>query len=1108
MANSNVPYITGIVYDSAQIAVTWSPSGDTKVTGYVVNVSYAAEAGADVQNIAFTATNSTPGGASSQPITQLIPMPYGQLDSNVEYFIQVIAWWGNAVPPCPGQNETSQFVPLITQLPELLCSYYDGADLHFEWIPTLQATQGYTLNLQVGTTTFYYPVTSPSAGYGIIPASQLPSGGLSKSLSCVASVYAIGNIGTNISLPSGTGQVVGSSASITLPAGLPAVALGASNYQAGIGLAASWTAVPASSGATSYRLSVVSAATKQIYSLAVPGIASTNATMQFPHDLAPIADCYTFRLIALTPSGGGVASAAVPIISTLAQLVSVMYNATGKTVDLSWNAVSNASIGSYTVEVFSTSGTPTSVTTTGIAATATAGSVSIPETGFSTMQNWAARVWAVGATAGVAGYSAAVPMYNIQPVLAEVDSDGVSVFVRWQPVSGPFSQLPTGYKISLTPAAGGNAVVTAYIDGLSSSSGAVRLPDQANYLVQLALVDRISTGQPSTAVQAIVTAPTAITTTCDAITGQSTLRWAAVTEAATYTLDFSSGATPQSSSTNSFALPNTVFYAGAGLSVTLRAKATAGAVIVCGPKSPSATIPTRIPTACQATFDGASATAFWNPVEGASGYTATVLGTVGSTTTVVTSAAAGCQAASAPLGFTPVSGTAYSAVVQANFGATGNGPPCSALPLFKPGYFLSTTSSTKSPACPPFSYPATLLSTVLAPNTAETGEPFLLYLSDIGGGSALAVPIYSTSSATDSVFILNKNNGASAAAYPYTLTISNATTAANNPWNFSSSTAPIRSGLRAEYVAFLKAVELAGGVPFGINQLQQVIGRMLPQTFAEQLYYNFGLTFPGSGITLGSVDLRPGMVLRVVINPYQSVPGQSGTPWLSGYVGGSVIDYDIGSFTTSTGSWNVGFDAFIGQLIAGAALTVLPPSTNSVSGTEQGIAEAADLYFPNFQASYYRLFAPSQALQSPSGVGSVVTAANFSIAAANRYADLNSATNTPTANATIAYFRGRAILKACLKVSVDGAVTTVPVGTTLGNLLESAGRLPPPIPLPLNGIRVERGLAGAVLDGAAAAVPGSYPVRLNWVTAGAAMYGSNWNPLSMPLLPGDRISLG
>jgi trimeric autotransporter adhesin len=130
------------------------------------------------------------------------------------------------------------------------------------------------------------------------------------------------------------------------------------------------------------------------------------------------------------------------------------------------------------------------------------------------------------------------------------------------------------------------------------------------------------------------------------------------------------------------------------------------------------------------------------------------------------------------------------------------------------------------------------------------------------------------------------------------------------------------------------------------------------------------------------------------------------------------------------------------------------------------------------------------------------------LAAASTFLGLCNATSAPSANTTVAYFRGRAVLKACMRVTLDGVGQVVPVGTTLANLLEQSGRLMPAVPPPLVGVHIERGLGGAVLDPNAPSQPAGVALHLDWQAANSAAYGPGWGVASLPLLPGDRITLG
>ncbi|MGZ8158002.1 MAG: hypothetical protein ACXWT4_04250 [Methylobacter sp.] len=1086
---SNIPVITSVMYDGTQIKVSWTQSADSSVTGYVINVMY--DAMYNTGTVLFSATNTTPGSTSIAPLTQSIPLDCGQLDTNVEYFIQVSTLWGTSV----GQNETSQLVPLITQLPELTRAYYDGTDLYFEWTPTPQAAQGYMLQAVQGDT-YFAEIASPSACSGMIPAMFLPDGGLSSASPCTVFVSAVGNIASSAA----TGTVTGNSATATLPNSLPALNL-INAYYFNNGLTVNWTPLTAAAGVSSYRLAVTSPQGAESFALDIDDVTVGTAEFRFPAGLVAYQE-YDLRLMALNDQGAGVSTALIPLITQFATFTSVVYNASTGAIDMSWDGTTTTEVASYLLQIYLTDGTfPAS---TSVPVGTNSGSVQVPN-GLVSTTPCVARISAVSSSGKVWSINPAVSVYVSQPAVNKVCSDGTTVTVSWTPVAAKYYVQPQGYVISLVSAVDGTVSSSQFISGSAASCGSVEIVNNAlSYNVQVALVGGISVGPLSTAEQPIVAAPFITSATTDPVTGLTTLNWGAVSGASGYSLNFSSGSAPISVTAASYTLP-AALPPDSEQTVTVNGTAGSGTLGIKGPTSSSFSLPVGRPALAAAEYDGANAAASWRPVTGASGYTVTILGTVGTTTSPVGNVQVSAGILSASLPLSALSGTSYSVVVQTNFsGSTDSGPPSAPLALFSPAFFPSQSLAGNYY---PYVYPATSLDTVLQADP-KTGEAITLYIPDIGSGIALK----NLPSVSGAFTLAANTNTSTNAAYPYILSISNTATA-NNPWSFGAvapaTPAAIRNGLRTDYIAFLTAVETSGAVPWGISYLQQIIGRYLPQTFAEVLYYNYGFTYPdvSAGITLGSADLRPGMVLRVAINPFQTVTGQSVSSWLNGFVGGSVIDYNIGSFTSNSGAWNVGFDAFIGQLVANGALIVDAPDASTSNNMQMGSAEAADLYYPGFRQPFYRLFSPAKLL-SATGTGSTTPSANFALAAASNYANLSTASNTLSSNASsvLAYFRGRTVVKLCARIMLNGVETVVPIGTTIGNLLENAGRLPASANVKLQGIELERGLGGAVLDPAASlSASASYRYRLDWGTS--MPYGPNWGILAMPLLPGDKVTI-
>ena len=696
-------------------------------------------------------------------------------------------------------------------------------------------------------------------------------------------------------------------------------------------------------------------------------------------------------------------------------------------------------------------------------------------------QTWVCRVVAHGP---VATQSAGV-MVPVAPVaISSVTVDGEMLNVGWAAAAGP---PPAEYVLTLFSA--GAPVATMPCPG---TEGMLHLPPGlTNPTVTVA--QRIGnnvgpTGDPATV---IIAPPVVSSFVTDPISGIATLTWGQVAGATRYNLSFSDGGST-TAPTTSYKFPSPL-PVNTPMSATIRAviQGTGGESI--GPPSEPFPLATAQPTLRSAEFNGTQVTVAWNPVPQAGGYRVSIRKD-GTPQTEVKHFDALPGATSASDDFTPPDANAtYYASVQGQFpSATApicTGPSSPTLQLLKPGFFLSTDAASKTF---PYVYPATSISTVLAPTPSQN---ITLYLPQLGPAALTGLPI------SKGAFTLKVNpDGETATIYPYVLTLE----ASGDAWKFT--TAPIRVGLRRDYIAFLKEVEQPGGAsPSGILVLQQAISRFMPQTFQETLYYGYGLSFPSpdTGDTIGYADLRPGMVLRVAVDPYQTITESSSLRWSTGYVGGPVTDYDVGTFVDSAGAITTGYDSFIGQLVAGGALTVLPPPSQPQTQQAGGVADAADLYFPGFRTPFYRLFVPTT-LATASAACPTTTPSSFVIAAAATYTALTTAGNVPGGVSPVAYFRSRAVLRPCLRVTFDGTELVVPVGTTVGNLLERAGRLPALATMPVDGLTVRRALGPVVLDPEAPlSANASFPVRLDWKTL--ATYGPGWTAFALPLLPGDTV---
>lgn len=698
------------------------------------------------------------------------------------------------------------------------------------------------------------------------------------------------------------------------------------------------------------------------------------------------------------------------------------------------------------------------------------------------------------------------------PSITSVNYDGSTVSAAWTAPAVPDGAEPVSYELLLTCTSNG---VTSTSFPASSTGGTAPLPMPGSlsesYTVSARVKYGVIKGPSSSAVPVITGSVDNIVQSTDTSTGIATLTWndisgfntsnanySGYTE--TFNLTFGSGTPITGNSGTSYSL-TTQLTANAVNTVSVSVTATSGTVTTTGPCSPWRRLGTSQPVLLSAEYDGTNISLSWQAMEGSvCGYTATLF-VNGTASTSAFSAPAG----STSLNFSPATTISSSDTLTVTLQATmegdaGPGLPTNPMPVsFTPAYFLAATGQTTTA---PLIYTAPTLATL-----SQT-QPALITLflpsgSYLAAGKTLSQPV--SSSTTSAIFTLaaNPTTNSNSTLYPYTLEIN------STAWNTNT----IRASVQTAYTDLLTAAETAGVTPWGISVIQEAIARHMPQTFAETLYYSYGLNLTG-----GYADLRPGMILRVMPSDFMVVPGSdrdgNAMNYLNGYTNNAPIDYDIGSYTNGT-NWMVGFDAFISQLVAGGALTVsAPPNKPSLSAPTSlnmgGVAEVADLYFPGFQQPFYRLFIPTNLL-TPTGPGSVISANQFVLAAAASYTDLEGASNIPDSAASstyaIAYFRGRAVIKLCIRVTINGNEAVVPIGTTVANILERAGRVPPKSGVQLGGLSLERAIGQTDSFGNSSCRVGrSYAVRFDYQTL--ATYGNGQSALDLPLLSGDILTFG
>ena len=326
-------------------------------------------------------------------------------------------------------------------------------------------------------------------------------------------------------------------------------------------------------------------------------------------------------------------------------------------------------------------------------------------------------------------------------------------------------------------------------------------------------------------------------------------------------------------------------------------------------------------------------------------------------------------------------------------------------------------------------------------------------------------------------------------------------TIASSIWKGLSSNKIRTTDVQTPYLAFLEKLETTSFFnAWGIYKVQEAIARYMPQNYAEILYYNYGLD-----ITTKSIDIRPGTILRIIPSNFMVVPGTSRGlntyDYLDGYVNNAPLDYDVNTFKDATGTYLLGFDAFLTELVKEDVLEVR--GTQATSGNVSGMASGADLYASTFKNPFYKLFFPTNLL-SPTGAGSTNPSDQFNISSATSIKNMQDVTSGALTNF---YFRGRSLVKICIKVVVNGNEKVVPVGTTVSNILDGYAAGSTNSTSNISGLQLKRALGQARLTSDASddyEVGKLYEVIFD--LGGLPSY-TGLSPLDMPLLHGDRLTI-
>ena len=752
-----------------------------------------------------------------------------------------------------------------------------------------------------------------------------------------------------------------------------------------------------------------------------------------------------------------------------------------------------ASVASYTVSVTQSSGTSplASATTPGGSASLSFAKSAVVDGATQTIVLQASGVTGGASPAGQQG------LVFITPTLTSVTATADSLGAGWTAPTG----VPAGaaqYAIRVINGAGAGAntplLVGPPVDGLAAAVALADLsvPSDGSAVVMADLIYgplRVVADRSMAARQqatAILAAPRPTAAVTNPVTGFAQINWTNAGAGLTYKLRLSDGTTPTSSTTQySLTSPAPV---DPRLEFQVAATQTASGVVTTGPYSAPGVVPIAAGVDLAVQYDGATAEAAWSASSAADRYLLSIYDNADSSAAVASATVADTAA---PLPFEAHASKTYTVYVQP-VTADGSGPAAASAPLFANGFYLSQQPAT---AAVPYVYPATAQAQLGSAAANPSARPITLYLPQLG----LTPGALGTTPITSGPFTLGPSGDAN---LPYVLTIA----ADASVWTFN--TTAVRTALQTAYITFLTTLEqpgqsLAGASPYGIFLIQEAIARMMPQSFDEQLYYNFGFSL-ATGAGAAYVDLRPGTVLRVALGDYVSINEQQLPTWLNGYVGASVFDFEVGSYQAS-GAWRVGFDGFLNQLASHNALQVAAPF-KSTSGTGQsGVAAGADLYYPQFQQPYYRMFVPASLLSPSSTTNGNQASLNFAVVAASTFAGINGSSPNPQQYAT-AYFRGRTTLEALVRVQVDGVGRLVPLGTSLGNLVEQMRQRPSGVPGRGGGVRLLRGSGpGPTSLTPASSMAEVLEVMLGWDGGGVYAPGAGYDGFSLPLLAGDQV---
>lgn len=319
---------------------------------------------------------------------------------------------------------------------------------------------------------------------------------------------------------------------------------------------------------------------------------------------------------------------------------------------------------------------------------------------------------------------------------------------------------------------------------------------------------------------------------------------------------------------------------------------------------------------------------------------------------------------------------------------------------------------------------------------------------------------------------------------------------------------PLRSSLCRAFDTFLDSLDAAKLKPGRLRLIRSLLAQALPLTFAETLYFRFGLE-PAAR----QIDLSPEMRLRIDFQAHQAIDPHESR--LNGFVGSGTSYVQLGELA--------GGPAGAPALPSDATLTfdrfLALQQGMSVMPSGGGGGGAIDLQGAAAQMPHWRLVYP-QTYPPSAGIGLAVPQANPALLGAPTRAELAKATEAYAAGGAIespavaVFFRGRAAVLPEIPVFVQNRRSYVVVGTTIRDLFAGLSAMPRiqgghvDVPTQLYS-RVDNLLTSAEVKREKCvgwSVQQFAPVTLASESGGYQWYGETLDSFDLPVLSGDVFS--